>query len=573
MFVRIKNSGAYQYLQVVHNERIEGRVQQRVIATLGRLDVLRRTGQLDALLASCARFAEHTAVLTAHREGRVTPAAEIRIGPALVFGRLWEELGLPKLLKRLLAERKFGFDVERAVFLTMLHRLFDPGSDRAAEVWQQQYAIAGVAGLELHHLYRAMAWLGEALPEDQQAFATPFAPRCVKDLIEEALFGQTRDLFSSLELVFFDTTSIYFEGRGGETIGQYGHSKDHRGDCKQMVVGVVLDGQGRPICCELWPGNTADVSTLIPVIDRLKRRFHIESICVVADRGMISRDTIEKLQAAHRNTRYILGARLRAVKEIDEEVLGRPGRYHEVDGPKQRSKDPAPLKVKEVWVEDRRYIVCHNEDQAKKDAADREAIVASLRDRLKQGAVSLVGNKGYRKLLRTRAGGGLEIDEAKVARESRFDGKWVLQTDTDLAAADCALRYKDLWMVEQSFRSVKSILQTRPIWHKCDETIRGHVFCSFLALILLKELLSRLEERGGEVEWARLRDDLDALEEITVHTRGRSFVLRSPTRGDAGKALQAVGVSLGPMVRLEDSGPPSESPRRDGRRSANAAPR
>lgn len=573
MFVRMKNSGAYQYLQVVHNQRIDGRVQQRVIATLGRLDVLRRTGQLDALLASCARFAEHTAVLTAHREGRVCPAAQVRIGPALVFARLWEELGLPKLLNRLLAERKFGFDVERAVFLTVLHRLFDPGSDRAAQVWQKQYAIPGVEGLELHHLYRAMAWLGEALPEDQQAFATGFSPRCVKDLIEEALFGQTRDLFSSLELVFFDTTSIYFEGEGGETIGQYGHSKDHRGDLKQMVVGVVLDGQGRPICCELWPGNTADVSTLIPVIDRLKRRFHIESICVVADRGMISHQTIEKLQAVHRNTRYILGARLRAVKEIYEEVLSRAGRYHEVYGPKQHSKDPAPLKVKEVWVEDRRYIVCHNEDQAKKDAADREAIVAALQDRLKQGAVSLVGNKGYRKFLRTRAGGGLEIDEAKVTRESRFDGKWVLQTDTDLAAADCALRYKDLWMVEQSFRSVKSILRTRPIWHKCDETIRGHVFCSFLALILLKELLGRLEERGWEVEWARLRDDLDALEEISVHTRGRSFVLRSPTQGDAGKALQAVGVSLGPMVRLEDTGPPSESPRREGRRSAKAASR
>ena len=147
------------------------------------------------------------------------------------------------------------------------------------------------------------------------------------------------------------------------------------------------------------------------------------------------------------------------------EALGLPkllkrllaGRYHEVYGPKQQSKDPAPLKVKEVWVEDRRYIVCHKEDQAKKDAADREAMVASLQDRLHRGAVSLVGNKGYRKFLRTRAGGGLEIDEAKVARESRFDGKWVLQTDTDLAAADCALRYKDLWMVEQSFRNVKSI--------------------------------------------------------------------------------------------------------------------
>ncbi len=378
----------------------------------------------------------------------------------------------------------------------------------------------------------------------------------MKDLIEEALFAQTRDLFTSLELVFFDTTSIYFEGEGGQSIGQYGHSKDHRGDCKQMVVAVVLDGRGRPICCELWPGNTTDVKTLLPVIDRLKQRFHITSICIVADRGMISAETIERLQAAHRDARYILGARLRAVKEIYEQVLSRAGRYREVYGPKQTSKDPSPLKVKEVWVQQRRYIVCHNEDQAKKDAGDREAILAGLRDRLRQGAVALVGNKGYRKFLRTRAGGGFEIDEAKVAWEARFDGKWVLRTDTELSPTDCALRYKDLWMVEQSFRSVKSVLETRPIYHKCDETIRGHVFCSFLALMLLKELLGRIERRGWEVEWERLRDDLDAMEEITIHTAGRSFVVRSATEGVAGKAIQAAGVALGSAVRLLDDGPP-----------------
>jgi len=570
MFVRTKKSGQYEYLQVVHSQRVEGRVQQHVIATLGRLDVLQRSGQLDALLASCARFAQQTAILTAQRQGRVCMAAKVRLGAPLVFQRLWEALGFPKLIRRLLDGRKFGFHVERAIFVTVLHRLFAPGSDRAAEVWYPQYAVAGAEGLQLQHFYRAMAWLGEALPEEQQAGATPFAPRCIKDQIEEELFAETRDLFTSLELVFFDTTSIYFEGAGGETIGQYGHSKDHRPDCKQMVVAVVLDGQGRPICCELWPGNTADVTTLIPVVERLKQRFRIQSICIVADRGMISRETIAKLQAADRNVRYLLGARLRSVKEIYGDVLSRPGRYHEVFGPKQTSKDPSPLKVKEVWVDDRRYVVCRNEDQATKDAADREAILVALREQLKRGAGSLVGNKGYRKFLRTR-GSGFEIDEAKVAWDARFDGKWVLQTDTDLSAADCALRYKDLWMVEQSFRSVKSVLETRPIYHKCDATIRGHVFCSFLALILLKELLDRLKRRGWTVEWDRLRQDLDALEEITVKTAGRSFVIRSAAKGDAGKAIQATGVALGSVVRLLDEHSPSGvAPLQEESCSANA---
>ncbi len=551
MFVRAKKSGNYQYLQLVHNERVDGHIRQQVIATLGRLDRLQQSGQIDALVASCARFAEQTAVLEAHRRGQTEVVETIKIGPPRVFERLWCELGLGELLEGMLADRQFQFPVERAVFLTVLHRLFDPGSDRAAEVWCRSYAVKEAEGLQLHHLYRAMAWLGEALGNDQQFGATPFAARCTKDQIEESLFARRRDLFSGVDLVFFDTTSIHFEGRGGESLGQHGKSKSHRPDLKQMVVGAVLDNTGRPICCELWPGNTSDAKALIPIVDRLKMRFHIDRICVVADRGMISKKTIEELQAAHRDTRFILGARLRAVKEIREQVLADQGRYRQVYGPKVRSQDPSPLKVKEVQIEDRRYIVCYNEDQARKDRADREAIVAALGDQLKRSDKSLIGNKGYRKYVKT-TGRRFEIDTAKVQGEARFDGTWVLQTDLEISATEAALKYKELWMVEALFRSLKSVLETRPIYHKRDETIRGHVFCSFLALVLLKELQERMATRGGSAEWERLKRDLDALEEITVENAGRTFVIRTRTRGDAGKALQAAGVALGPTVRFGD---------------------
>jgi hypothetical protein len=547
MFARVKKTGSYQYLQIVHNQRVDGKVQQRVIATLGRLDVLQSSGDLDALLESCARFAQHTAVLNALRKGDVTPAQSIRIGPALVFDRLWHDLGFPKIFQQLLQKRRFEFSVERAVFLTVLHRLFVSGSDRACEYWKQSYAIAGADDLELHQLYRAMAYLGDELPKEQQANATPFVPRCTKDLIEEALFQSRRDLFTGLDLVFFDTTSIYFEGQGGEKIGQHGHSKDHRPDLKQMVVGVVLDGTGRPICCELWPGNTTDVSTLIPMVDRLRTRFGIRSVCVVADRGMISQQTMEKLK--ERGIQFILGARLRRVREIRQKVLSHTGRYHEVHGARKQSKDPSPLKVKNVHIGEHRYVVCHNEEQARKDKADREAIVEGLREKLHQGSKSLVGNKGYRKFLKATREGAFQIDEAKIRSESRFDGKWVLQTDTDLSAADVALKYKDLLLVESLFRSMKSILETRPIYHKCDETIRGHVFCSFLAMVLLKELLGRIEATGNTVEWQRLRDDLEDLHEVTVQTGTKSFVIRTSAKGDATRAIQVAGVALGRVVR------------------------
>jgi transposase len=315
---------------------------------------------------------------------------------------------------------------------------------------------------------------------------------------------------------------IYFAGDGGESLGQHGHSKDHRPDLKQMVVGAVLDNQGRPVCCELWPGNTTDVKTLVPIVDRLQQRFGIQRICIVADRGMISRETLRELEKPERGWQYILGARMRSQNEVKDEVLSRAGRYRVVHPERATRKDPSPLKVKEVWVEDRRYVVCLNEDEARKDAADREAIVTALREKLRQGDKSLIGNRGYRRLVSSESETHFQIDEAKIAEEARYDGKWVLRTNTELATEDVALQFKRLWMVEHWFRSCKSLLETRPIYHKCDETIRGHVFCSFLALVLRQELQARLESRGHDLEWADVIDDVEELQVVEVERQGRA---------------------------------------------------
>lgn len=379
MSFRVKTSGPRSYLQVVENRWEGGRPRQRVLATLGRLDQLQQSGQLDALLVSGARLAHNVLLLSANSKGQLPTINVRRIGAVLIFERLWRDTGCQRAVRQLLEGRRFEFDVERAVFLTVLHRLVHPGSDRAADKWKVDYPIEGADTLQLHHLYRAMAWLGEELPHDQQAGKTPFAPRCTKDRIEEDLFTLRRDLFTDLQLVSFDTTSIYFEGEGGQDIGRRGFSKDHRPDLYQMVVDAVLDGQGRPICCELWPGNTTDVTTLIPIVDRLRSRFGVRRVCIVADRGMISLETIAALEQDDRGWQYILGARMRSQHEVRDEVLSRAGRYQVVHPERVTNDDPSPLKVKEVRVEDRRYVVCLNEDEARKDAADREAIVAALR--------------------------------------------------------------------------------------------------------------------------------------------------------------------------------------------------
>jgi transposase len=368
-----------------------------------------------------------------------------------------------------------------------------------------------------------------------------------KDVIEEELFARRRDLFSTIDMVFFDTTSIYFEGEGGERLGENGHSKDHRPDLKQMVVGVVLDNEGRPLCSQFWPGNMSDVKSLVPVVDRLREHFAVREVCIVADRGMISAATIEQIKA--RGWRYILGVRMRRSREANESVLGRAGRYEEVYPKSPDPKAPSPLKVKEVWVEDRRYVVCLNEDQATKDRHDREAILAALKGVLKQGDKALIGNRGYRRYVKAN-GERFSIDEEKIESEARLDGKWVLTSNTDLPAKELALKYKQLWQVEAIFRTMKSVLDTRPIYHQNDDTIRGHVFCSFLALLLRYELERRLEQRGIKLEWTDVIRDLDRLQQIELLIEQKKYLLRTETRGTVAKVFQACGVALPPTLQI-----------------------
>jgi len=551
MFVREKRIGRYVYVYLVETVREDGQIKQRIIRNLGRKEDVERRGDLDRLVRSAARLAQRSMILSLMDEGSVPALRCKRLGPPLLFERLWRDSGCGEVLHELLADRGFEFPVERAVFLTVLHRLMVSGSDRACEQWRDDYRIDGVDELQLHHLYRAMAWLGEELPAADQADRTLIA-RSMKDLVEERLFARRRTLFSDLSVVFMDTTSIYFEGEGGATLGERGHSKDYRPHLNQMIVGVIIDQEGRPICSEMWPGNTADVTTLIPVIERLRNRFSIERVCVVADRGMISAATIAALE--QRGLDYILGVRERGTKEVREIVMAdqTPSVPLVLS---HKGRPDTELLAKEVKLGDRRYIVCRNLAEAARAARTREAVLTTLRAKLRQGDKSLVSNSAYRRYLTTPDEQHFTIDEARIAEDARYDGLYVLRTNTRLHPLNVMLRYRDLLVVEQLFRSEKALLATRPIYHQTDAAICGHVFCSFLALVLRKELEERLAASRLKPEWRQLLADLDRLQEIEVEQDGKRFILRTPVTGVAGKAFQAVGVALPPNIRNADLAP------------------
>jgi transposase len=525
MFFRYKsslqNGVTYEYLQIAESYRLDGKPRQRVLATLGRRDRLEAEGKIDSLVESLAKFSQKYRALKAlSLEARTAKLW----GPVLIFGRLWEEQGLPEILGRLADGRKFGFELERVAFAMVLQRLIAPGSDLQGSGWTE--TVEGLPKIALQHLYRTNAFLAENREE-----------------LERALFARDRDLFSQeLDIVFLDTTSIAIHRDEETEWRKRGYSRDHRPDLPQMVLSIAVDVKGWPVSWEVFPGNTADPVAFEAMITKLRTRFKIGRVVVVADRGMMGKKSLELLTEGKTPYDYILGCRMRKQKEIGTDVLGRAGRYQDV----------APnLKVKEVRIEDRRYIICLNEEEKRKDEAARAAILDHLREKLAEGAKSLVGNKGYARYLRV-AKDAVQIDEDKVLLESRFDGKYVLRTNTELPAAEVARTYKSLWRVERAFRETKSTLEVRPVFHHRDDTTIGHIVAGFLALRLEVDLQRRLDGHKIDVSWPTLMRDLSQVQAVHLQADGQSYQLRTDLPGVAHQAFQAAGVRPPSAVTICD---------------------
>lgn len=522
MFIRAKrsvhNGATYEYLQVVESFRDAGKPRQRVLATLGRRDQVVASGALDGLLRSLAKFSERLRVVEAVRTQGIVARTSRVWGPALVFERLWETQGLPEIIRCLARGRKFGFDPERVAFAMALQRLCSPGSDLQGSGWVETVEAPGLDEMALQYLYRTTGFLAE-----------------IREDLECELFERDRDLFTlELDLVFLDTTSVYVYRREESEWRKRGYSRDHRPDLPQLVLAVAVDQQGWPVSWEIFPGHTADKVALEAMVAKMRERFRIRRVIVVADRGMISKHTLELL-TTHKTAPYdyILGCRMRKQKEVNQEVLGRAGRYQQV---------ASHLKIKEVRVENRRYIVCLNEEEAVRDAAVRDAMLNRLEEKLATGgAKSLVGNKGYARFLKIERG-SVRINEQAVASDARFDGKFVLQTNTELPTEEVAKTYKNLWRVERTFREEKSTLKVRPIFHHRDDTSIGHIVASFLALRLEVDLQRRFDERGMEVSWPTLMRDLGQVHAVRVTLDGRDYLLRTDLKGTAHQAFAASGV-------------------------------
>jgi transposase len=530
----VRNGSEYEYLQIVRSYRDGDKVRQEVVATIGRADKLLASGEVDGLLRSLSKFSEKLRVVEASRRPDIEAHESRQWGPCLVFGRLWERQGLPEIIDELSRDRKFGFDVERATFAMALQRLCAPGSDLQGSQWVRTVEAPGLEKLALQHFYRTALFLAEVRSEME-------------------LSWKDRDLFSQdFDLMFIDTTSLYVY-RGAETeLFKRGYARHHRPDLPQVVLCVVVNAHGWPVAWEVLPGNTADKPALTRMVNRLRKRLQIRNVVVVADRGIISKETVKLLTSDQEAPfQYVLGCRMRRQKEVNEEVLARAGRYQSVK---------ENLEVKEVWVEDRRYIVCRNPFEAAKDRADREAIIEKLNTTIQdKGPKALIGNRGYARFLKVDKG-SVSINPKAVEADARLDGKFVLTTNTDLPAHEVALTYKSLWRVERTLGEQKSTLEIRPIYHHCPHTSIGHIAASFLAVRLEVDLQRRLDEHKVEVSWPDLMRDLGQVHSVIIDLEGNRYRLRTNMAGASYQAFKAAGIRPPETVSLIGPVPPKPEP-------------
>ena len=523
MFIRLqicrnKDGSTRCYLHLLNSKRVNGRTRQEFVCTLGRLDVLQTGGGLDRLIEGLARYSERQWVQVQALKG----GWDKLYGPVLVFRRLWEHLGLAEQVASLQAETEVKFPIDEAAFAMVLHRLLDPGSKRATCRWMKEKVYRPeFEQVELHQLYRALDHLVQG-----------------KERMEEALYVRNCDLFSlGVDLVLFDTTLVHFEGRGPEGLAAFGRPGNYP-NCVKVLVGLVITGDGFPVAHHVFPGNTADINAFRAALGDLRRRFPIRRVVIVADRGVVSEEVIEELEKANekepdKKIDYILGMRLRKCREVNDEVLSRAGRYHEV---------AENLHVKEVWVGDHRYVVCHNTESEERDRKRREEIIERARtDLKKKGAKAFVMPRGLRRFVQL-VGGELMIREAAIREEARYDGKWVLRTNTDLPTDEVALDYKSLWQIEQAFRELKSGLEIRPVFLRVEDHVRGHILVCFLALVLEAALQRLLKEQGADDSYSDVLSDLEGVRAVELKSNGKRWLVRAELPASAFEAFKAVGL-------------------------------
>ncbi len=524
-------SGIKEYLALARSYRQGGKVKQKTILSLGCADDLDET-EIQKIIFGLSKLTENIRVL----KGKECDDPDIRIyesknlGIPIIIEYFWNKLSMGELIARIKKKHpQLKFDFELSFKSAVMYRLVSPGSERSMVNWFKDVYLPGAEDLELHHLYRSVALIHKYQSE-----------------IESHLFKQSRTLFGiDCSLVFYDTTTTYFEGDGvdNEALKQYGHSKDHRPDRKQVKVGIVMSRDGIPICPQIFAGDESDVTTvptILKKLDILRKEQDIGDLVFVGDSGMMSKENRKEIEK--KNMQYILGARMRNTNTIRNQVIPEGEKLKDETQNKKYQIKPK-LFATEIVIDGNRYIICYNPAEAKKDKLTREKVIAKLKEGITVSPKKYLKHRLQKRFLKI-TDAKVEIDEEKVRQEEQYDGIFIIETNTDIAVAEVALRYKDLLLVEHAFRCLKSSLDVRPIYHQCSENIQGHIFISYLSLYFFCLLLRELEKDEKELpcEEGQIINSLSRIYAHNIETHGQKFIFRSEIDTTNRKILASIGI-------------------------------
>jgi hypothetical protein len=513
------------YLQIAENiwDSQKQRSRVRVVCTLGRADD-RAVERLRQLVGSIRRQSpEYTTEVVGWKY-----QDSWEHGAFYVIENIWESLGIGKIMEAAAKKEDRTTPLEKAVFVMVANRCLAPRSKLGCyERWMRKDIYFPQAEtIELHHLYRAMDFLADHKAE-----------------IEEALYWHLADLLSmDVDLIFYDTTSIYFEIDQEEGIRQRGYSKDSRADAPQVVVGMAVTRDGYPVKSWVFAGNRTDVTTIEEVKSDL-RGWRLNRCIFVTDAGMVSEENLAALRRG--GARYIVAMPCRKGTEVVRDVITRAGRYEEV-------RDN--LKVKEVWVGDHRYVVCYNPLEAQRQRNHRQEVLKELDEELQslknhpKRACQLYSSRRYGPYLRRLKNGELRLSKKAIKDKEKRDGLWVIHTnDHELSSEDLALAYKQLVRVEETWKTMKSTIEIRPVFHRTDNRIKAHVFLCVLAL-----LVERVAERLCELTWPRIREELRSIKVAQLLAPNGTVYQTKPGSQEARNILKKLRIKpLPEVLRVE----------------------
>lgn len=530
MFIRETKSKGKTYLHILQSYWRNGASKHKLIASLGATETLKKTGELQKIAHALLRYCnenQESLNLDAMEEQR-----RVRWGAVSVFEKIWRYFDFQELFKTILKKRKIKFDFFSAVFLMALDRLLDPKSKRKS--CEEQTRYHGIQDQALQHLYRALDLLSES-----------------KETIEAYLFKKNRTLWNmKVDVVLYDVTTFYFESVKADALRDFGYGKDGKWNEVQVVVGLLVDLEGRPIGLDLFPGNTYEGHTMKVTLEKLRERFQINRIIMIADQGMLSKDNIASIRES--GYEYIIGGKIKTKPKNIQAAILNPKGYIKIPTTNIQ-EDAEILKFKKIKL-DSDYLICTwSEKRAKKDKKDRERLIEKAQKIIGEKKGSIVSRRGALKYIGWSAKLEGRLDEKKITEEQKWDGYYGIQTNCEnLAPQNLLGYYRNLWKIEESFRIFKTHLETRPLFHWTPKRIQGHFVLCFIAFLLERTLEIELKKKQVESSPERIRKALDELQYSEIVIQNQTFFLRSPVTGLANDILCAMKLKIPPQITKPD---------------------